>query len=254
MTEKTDELDSYLDEDESSEETIESPEAKTEETETKESEKVETESKSEEKSEESSEKSEEKPEESETTSQDSNSVPKPALLDERRKRQELEKQLEELRALVPKQETEPDMYEDAEAWKEWSKNQILNEQRTEQEKLLRDKLETSRSQQLESQSDYNQMEVVFEVLASRDNSLASKMLASDDPAKFAYDTAKKEGGKLFSELFGQPVDAEKVIAAEKTEDDETDSVDLTNASSQVSNVPKKVEEQDLDDIFADQGY
>jgi hypothetical protein len=246
MTEKTDELDSYLDEDESSEEvSLDTPETTTEET-------PKEEPKGEDKPEEKSE--DESKEESEPPAQDSNSVPKPALLDERRKRQEAEKQLEELRALIPKQETEPDMYEDAEAWKEWNKNQVLNEQRTEQEALLRNKLETSRSQQLESQSDYNQMEVVFEVLASRDNSLASKMLASDDPAKFAYDTAKKEGGKLFAELFGQPVDAEKVIAAEKVEDDETDSVDLTNASSQVSNVPKKVEEQDLDDIFADQGY
>ena len=184
--------------------------------------------------------------------QDQQSVPKPALLDERRKRQEAEKELERLKALLPQTDEEPDMYEDAEKWKEWNTKRIKDEMRAEQEKVTREKLDNSRTQMLEQASDYDEMERIFEIMAMKDQDLIAKMLANDNPAKFAYDTAKTYKEKLLGKA--EPEVKKEPSEADLRKQQAIDGVDLSNATAQDSNTPKVEKEATLEDVFGDQKY
>lgn len=172
-------------------------------------------------------------------------VPKAALHDERRRRQQAEEELKDLRKLIPATDEEPDAYEDQDAWKEWYKNKMQGEQKAAQEKLTKDRLDKSRSKMLEAESDYEAMERLFGVMLADDPSLRDKMLASGDEGKFVYDTAKK-----YREEQLNPTKKPKP----EPETPEIDGANLATATAQDTNTPKVEKEESLEEMFDDQKY
>lgn len=100
---------------------------------------------------------------------------KKAVLDERRKRQALEAQVEELKKGKPKEEEgEPDL------------STIMH----------RERINLSRELMIETRTDYEDMETVFLDMAKENPSLISEMNRSPNPAKFAYNKAKEHSEYL----------------------------------------------------------
>ena len=112
-----------------------------------------------------------------------------AYLDEKGKRQELEKKLKELEAqfLQPKEEVKkPDAIDDPEAAIKYSQDQ-LQQQIWTQKVGLSESIIKSMGDKF---SDYEEKKTLFMDLAKDDPSLAQKLRNSDNPALFAYETAK----------------------------------------------------------------
>jgi len=128
---------------------------------------------------------------------------KQMALDERRKRQDLEKTSQELKAQIaelqkglPKKEEEveqkPDVLDDPEAALKYTETSF-------DAKLYQQKIDMSRSFMKEMSDkfpDYDDMEKKFIELAKNDEHLSRKLRESSNPAKFAYDTAKNHAKNL----------------------------------------------------------
>lgn len=219
------ELDALVEAGETYEEEASTVETETEEETVEETEEVE----------ETTEESEEETEDSATTAQDetkqaesSEDEPnwaKVAYLDEKRKRQDLEKRLEALER--PKGEDERLSFDDD---PDAAIQQL--EKRAETKAFLR-VIELSRDVMRDAKEDYDDMEKQFVELAKEDQSLIAKMQASANPAKFAYDTAKKH---LFMQEVSDPVAyeakvREKVLAELKAETAKKKPPSLTKTAS-----------------------
>lgn len=121
-------------------------------------------------------------------------VPRKAVIDERRKRQELQTKLSEMEAKIkalsePKQEQRqpappPDLYEDPEGY-------TLHQQRQFQRSIFDAKVEMSREMMIEKHADYDEVEAVFAEAAKHNPQLAQQLVQSSWPAKFAYEMGKK---------------------------------------------------------------
>lgn len=124
---------------------------------------------------------------------------KVAYLDEKRKRQELEKRLEALEKGGSQQEQAkgPDLFENPEEYL--------------QQRELRLKADISREFMMESKPDYKEKEGIFLALAKDDPTLVVKLRQAQNPAKFAYETAVKH--KALEEI-GDPVAYREKIKAE----------------------------------------
>lgn len=124
---------------------------------------------------------------------------KVAYLDEKRKRQELEKRLEALESGGKQQEQAkgPDLFENPEEYL--------------QQRELRLKADISREFMMESKPDYKEKEDIFLALAKDDPTLVVKLRQAQNPAKFAYETAVKH--KALEEI-GDPVAYREKIKAE----------------------------------------
>lgn len=109
-------------------------------------------------------------------------------LDERRKRQKIEAELETAQALLAEKETpevpRPDIFED-------QKGALDHVEKSFEERLIDKTVRTSRKQMIRHVKDYGDMEAVFVKLAESDPRLIQEMRADDDPAGFAYDMAVK---------------------------------------------------------------
>lgn len=152
------------------------------ETENKQKPVVETETKADDKQDDS-------PAESQDNKDDESSWTKAAVLDERRKRQELERQLDELKAKPAsdgeqKQDERPDLFDDPDG-------AIGHIERKFEEKLVNQKIELSRSMVKSSHDDYDEMEQVFIDMAKENPALANQMRMAENPALFAYQQGKK---------------------------------------------------------------
>lgn len=191
---------------------------------------------------------EEEPETEPPSDKEPTLVPIAAVLDERRKAQQLKEELEELRKQVPQKDEAPDPYDDPEAYLAYHKSKWQQEQYMEQERATRERLEDSRSQMLAKADDYVEMEKVFEVMTLSDDSLVGKMLASEDPAKFAYDSAKQYRDSLFGKV--GKVEEPEVEVKEPV----VKTPNLATATAQGKNTPDLEKEDDLEDVFADQEY
>ena len=179
------------------------------------------------------------------------SVPLAALKDERRKRQQLEEENEQLRGQIPKSDEAPDPYEDIDAYDaykraEWEKN--LNAQ---QAQVRNEKINKSRGEMLEKVVDYDEMEAIFQVMTATDRGLVDKMLLSENPAKFAYDTAKTYKESL---LKVAPKVETEPSESEKRNKSATEVPNLAPATAQASNSQQIEKEATIDDVFADIGY
>lgn len=167
-------------------------------------------------------------------------VPLAAVQDERRKRQELEQRLQALESKLPKPNDEPDIYEDPDAWKEWNRNQIIEEQNREASRRLETRINESRERMLETAEDFTRAENAFMVMVQSDPSLTQQMLESLDPAKFAY-----EKGNEFLNSLIQPVPTKAPNIP----------VSLAKASAKGANaVEVEKDDDDLKAMFADQKY
>jgi hypothetical protein len=100
------------------------------------------------------------------------SVPMSALISERRKRQEIEAEYNEL-----KKKADPSVDQDGKP----DINTLLFNERT----------NMSREVMMDLKPDYEEMEAVFTEIAQNDQSLVMQMMRSPNPAKFAYNKAKE---------------------------------------------------------------
>lgn len=145
-----------------------------------------------------SEKGEDKPvpptEEKEVSEQNDNNslVPRHALIDERRKRQEAERQLESLQSQHnPIDEEAPDPVQDPKAYEDYITAKVRNRD-------LQDRTNQSREAMLEKHSDYIEKESIFFGMMQQNPSLAEQARKHHDPALFAYETATTRLNELMS--------------------------------------------------------
>ncbi len=138
---------------------------------------------------------ESKPDEQEapTVSETSDDEPwtKAAVLDERRKRQAIEAEREELRAQLeqlkaPKQEPEnvPDVFDDQNKYTEHLTSKFSQE-------LSRAKIEMSQEFMRMQDSDYDTKEAEFVEMAKDNQALAQQLMAHPMPARFVVETVNK---------------------------------------------------------------
>ena len=121
-------------------------------------------------------------------------VPIAAVHDLRRKVVSLKQENESLRQYAPKEE-EPDPYEDLEKYKQYVRNKVISEITQGQREQHQAFVEAARQKMFETHPDFQKMEKLFIVMAQDEPGLVNEMLASRDPAQFAYDKAvtyKKE--------------------------------------------------------------
>ena len=148
---------------------------------------------------------EEKPEEPEPEKPKEEPWTKAAVLEERRKRQEMERQLADLQQKVnqPKDEPAPDPYEDPEAWAKYQDDRLKAvEERTSasvQEAVLR----VSRSHVAKEVGEevLEEAAAAFEMAAAKNPSLIQDALGSDSPYQFVFETGKAE---LERQAMGDP--------------------------------------------------
>lgn len=184
---------------------------------------------------------------------------KKAVLDERRKRQELERQLRELQNQVnnPKEEEEiPDPIDDPVGYKDYVKNSLKQE-------MFAERVNETRIEMEAKHDDYLEMEQKFIELSNDDPKLAKQLRQSSNPAKFAYDTAKRY---FESQKFNDPdyqvklrEEIKKEILAELAKNQSISKAtsrvnlpDLTSRTSANSNVdPKEEYKGTLEEIFGE---
>ena len=186
---------------------------------------------------------------------------KAAYLDEKRKRQEREQELEQLRKELDEfktqkqkqEEDEPDIFADPDGFKKSIKDSIRQES-------VRTRVGISREILMESKADYAEMEVKFIAMAKENPALSEKMLASSNPAKFAYETAKKQAAlddigdpvsyreklkaEILAELHGKSEPEAETIAKPKVEHTPS----LANASAAKSN--NEFHDPGLNELFS----
>lgn len=110
---------------------------------------------------------------------------KSAVLDERRKRQALEAELEKLRqGGQPPEAEKPDWYGDPEKAAQAMQQQVSQQ-------AFNTKLDLSQDMMRAQHEDYDELETEFVDLAKQDPRLIQEMQQATNPARFAYDTAKK---------------------------------------------------------------
>lgn len=110
-------------------------------------------------------------------------IPLAALQDERRKRQELEAELNEIRARQTQPER-PDLFVDPDA----ALDMVRNEARQHADQRW---IQACRAMAQAQHADYGDKESIFMDLAKDNPTLAQEMLKADNPALFAYQTAEK---------------------------------------------------------------
>lgn len=111
---------------------------------------------------------------------------KAAVLDERRKRQELQAELERL-----KQEREPDRAEEAPDWYAEPERAAEAQRQQFEQMLFTQKVELSQDMMRSQHADYDEMEQKFFDLCQENPALRTELRLSANPARFAYETAKK---------------------------------------------------------------
>jgi len=171
-----------------------------------------------------------------------------ALQDERHKRQQYEKEIEQLRSQLPKSDEAPDPYEDIDAYDAYKRSKWEQEQNTKQEQQRNARINESRSKMLETHEDYDEMEQIFQLMTVSDKTLVEKMFASGNEAKFAYDTAKEYKESLIG---GKP---EIVEETQTTDKSAIEVPNLAKVTAQAKNTQGLDKEEDIDDVFADMQY
>lgn len=172
-------------------------------------------------------------------------IPQAALLDERGKRQHLEKEVERLRSMMPEQQP-PDMYEDPQGYEQFIRNQERDRMQQQQQQQYMARLETSRSGMLEKHADFPQMEQLFLVIASNNPGLVSSMQNSADPAAFAYEAAKAYRDEALQRAQGTPEQTQPEPVKQRP--------NLATATAQATTGIQAEKDETLEEMFADQSY
>lgn len=140
---------------------------------------------------------EEKPEDQEVK-QEKEEAPEPqeeswtkkAALDERRKRQEMERERDELKAKLEKLETSPKQDESVDLFDDPQGFEKNLESRMDQ-KIVNMKAEMSRSMMIDNHEDYEEAELKFFDLAKENPLLRQQAMQHPHPAKFVYEQVKR---------------------------------------------------------------
>lgn len=171
-------------------------------------------------------------------------VPVAALQDERRKAKAAKEEAEQLREQLKKftGEDEPNPFEDPEKWKAFQRKKIELEYQEEKQKEINERIDKSRSQMLEAETDYVDIETLFTAMSLKDPSLADEMIMSPDPARFAYE----HGKKYLTEL-------QKKTLKTQIEDDPIPAPSLATKTAPSTSVHVEKDE-DFKDMFKDQPY
>lgn len=131
---------------------------------------------------------------------------KAAVLDERKKRQALEAELESLRRQQQPEAKKVDLFEDPEGYQKQVEQSI-------QKARIEDRISLSREIFASMKDDYEEAEAAFVDLAKQHPQLVDEMLASPVPAKFAYEQGKK--ALAFNEMKAFDPDAYKAKLREE---------------------------------------
>ena len=116
---------------------------------------------------------------------ESEHIPYAALKDERRKRQEYERELNYLKQQIAKeQQHRPDVFEDQEG----AFNHLAS---SFEQRLNAQMVGLSRDMMMSSHDDYAELESEFVAMAQQNPALTQEMLSHPNPARFAYETARK---------------------------------------------------------------
>lgn len=167
-------------------------------------------------------------------------VPMKVALDERRKRQELEKEVKRLKETYEKQEDTqaPDPVEDPEGYKEYLRAQITGEERM-------NRIIASQEDMRLKHSDYDEMEAIFTKMAVLDPKLVDELNSHPKPAQFAYEKATE---------FMDSMRPKTETKEQKRKESAVKVPDLTKATTKVSNTTPVAKKQEFDALFADQSY
>lgn len=109
---------------------------------------------------------------------------KAAVLDERKKRQALEAELEALKRQQQPEAKKVDLFEDPEGYQKQVEQSI-------QKARIEDRISLSREIFASMKDDYEEAEAAFIDLAKQHPQLVGEMLVAPVPAKFAYEQGKK---------------------------------------------------------------
>ena len=211
------------------------------------------------------------PKESETTSEEKEEEEskevwtKAAVLDERRKRQEYEKRVEELEAKIKGFEEKtiekepvkaPDPIDDPEGFNQYQDRKVFN--------LA---LKFDQRQMQKDHKDYDEVVSHFKKMAGENPALVETFQKQEFPATYAYNTAKSDlNSKKYSDPnFLENLEKEleaKILAKLKAESPVDSKPDasklpkLNSATSVASNIETKVEvnEEDFSGMFKSLGY
>lgn len=185
---------------------------------------------------------------------------KTAVIDERRKRQELEARYRELeerlnqmqRGSERQEEEIPDPVSDPKGYAEYVRNSISND-------MYIERVTETRKSMLEEHEDYLEMENKFIELSNKDSNLAQQIRKVANPAKFAYETAKKflDNEKYKDPNYLQTLEQEMEkrilakLAGEQFKKSESSGSVLPDLSKTASskNGDKFPEQKSLDDIL-----
>lgn len=188
---------------------------------------------------------------------------KKGMMEERKKRQELERRLKEIeeggsgkdKADTPSQEQKPpDPLDDPEGYARW------HQQQTSQQ-LANVKLDLSRDMMRSLHDDYDQKEAEFVEMARQNPVLAQQLQQSSNPARFAYETAAKAAelkklenvdeykAQLRKEVEEDFRKEQEAKQAKEREKDEAITPSLSTARSSKAAVPDDGEPDDLDELL-----
>lgn len=132
---------------------------------------------------------------------------KAAVLDERKKRQALEAELEALKRAQQQPEAKKvDLFEDPEGYQKHVEQSI-------QKARIEDRISLSREIFASMKEDYEEAEAAFIDMAKQFPQLVDEMLAAPVPAKFAYEQGKK--ALAFNEMKAFDADAYKAKLREE---------------------------------------
>lgn len=135
-----------------------------------------------------------------------------AAQDERRKRQELERQLAEIRQQLPKPEQPQGktFWDDPEGF---LKERLTSMEQARDQSALQVRMQTADMLARSKYPDYEEKLHVFEELAQTVPGLAQQLVAAEHPGEFAYTTAKNH--MMIREAGGVEALVEKRVAAER---------------------------------------
>jgi hypothetical protein len=180
---------------------------------------------------------------------------KSAVLDERRKRQALEAELEELRRSKQEPEKVPDVIDDQAGYTDYVSNKVKAE-------ISQARIEMSQEFMRMQDSEYDIKEAEFLEMAKDNPQLAKEVLNHSMPAKFVVETVNKarelkklENVDEYKAQLRAEVEAEirkelnAEIEAKKEKDDKVASIKPSLANARASKDQGEPTRQSLDDLF-----
>lgn len=176
-----------------------------------------------------------------------------AYKDEREKRQERDARIAELeRQLADNKSTIPDVFEDQEGFV----SQLRSEMSQAQQSM---RTELSREFMMSIHDDYEEKEKVFIELAKTTPALAHAIQSASNPAKFAYEQAKKHlqyqemqdvdayRAKIKAEILNELKQEQEKAAQDKAS--KTSNITPSLASERSSSATNDVQYESLDDVM-----